>query len=665
MAARTSRKRKPAGKSAAKRAAAKAGPSSGKAKRDKPAKAGSRRAPAAAAPASAAASDIVLSLAKETRSMPGCGFGIDQAMLLGAIDVRLPDGFDLEAVEAHLEEFAIAPPEPAPAATGMLPEARLVSRIHAWHAAIQRGLNLPVFGGCRLWDAGTDPGGVHRIRFAVPGHTQHASLAALQFVIETVTALASRPATPEEVLPARRRRFAALRQSLARHALLGINPMHFIEAAHALGIEHAPWVEQVWAYGLGRNRVLLNSTVSSKTPQIGVTTAKDKLKCSAVLRAAGLPVAQSGFAPNVEAAAKLAQHIGYPVVIKPADLDQGAGVTAGIEDEADLRRAFEAAAKVSKRVMIEKHHYGRDYRVTVLHGRVIKVMDRRPGGVTGDGKHTVARLVELSNDRDKAMRAKLRRQRAPMRIDEEAQKLLAARGYDADSVISEGEFVPLRRRANISAGGTYEILPPDALHPDNRMLAVNAAVALGLDIAGIDVISEDPAKSWRETDGIIVEVNAQPQIGYRDTEAIFGEILMALMGGKGDIPVHLVVTEDGFELPAPLPQLAAGAKCNAAAAGTSAWIAGAGELGPFANSFRAARGVLRDTRTAAAVVAMTEADVLRFGLPAARLASIQLVGAEPWQPSPSLQQLIAGHSKRIVRQRPAPPRVAAGAAQAG
>jgi cyanophycin synthetase len=603
------------------------------------------RPKAAPAPApEAAAAPVTLVLARDARLMPGCGFGLDQSVFVGSFEVGLPSGFDLAGIEPLLAEFAIAPPEGGPAPGGMAAELHLVGRIHAWHAAIQRGLNVPVFGGCRVWEKGP-----RSVGFAVPSHARGATAAALQFVAEAIVTFVSGEA--DDALPALRKRFGALRQVLARHALAGLNSMHFIEAAHKLEIEHSAWVDQIWVYGHGRHRLLLNSSVTSATPQIGVAIAKDKLRCSAVLRAAGLPVADNGFAHNVETAVKLAQHLGYPVVVKPSDLDQGAGVTAGIEDEADLRRAFEAAAKASKRIMVEKHHYGRDYRVTVLHGKVIKIMDRRPGGVTGDGAHTVTQLVELSNARDRAMRAQHGRQRAPMRLDEEALKLLAARGYTAESVLPDGEFVALRRRANISAGGTYQILPPETLHPDNRMLAVNAALALGLDVAGIDVISGDPAKSWRETGGIIVEVNAQPQIGYRDTEAIFGEILVELMRGKGEIPVHLAITQDGLKPAATLPQLAASARCNAAVWGKTAWVAGAGVLGPFANSFRAGRAVLIDRRVQGAVIAMSEKDVLRFGLPAARFTSIRLIGNAEWQPSAALQQLIGGHSRQIARQR--------------
>jgi len=643
MAARSSKKRKAAAPPKAKAPATKAKPAAKS--KVAPKKADPALAPAVKAPAG----QISLTLAKDARLMAGCGFGIDQSVFMGTFEVILPSGFSLAKIEPLLAEFAIAPPAIVTAPAGKAPELHLVARIHAWHTAIQRGLNVPVFGGCRVSDNGTAPNGARLVGLAVPCHARNATVAALQFVCEAIVGLASRKA--EDVLPALRKRYRSLRQVLARHGLIGLNAMHFIEAAHTLKIERNVWVDQIWAYGLGRNRLLLNSSVTSATPQIGVSIAKDKLRCSAVLRAAGLPVADNGFANNVGTAVRIAQQLGYPVVVKPADMDQGAGVTAGIEDEADLRRAFEEAAKASKRVMVEKHHAGRDYRVTVLHGKVIKIMDRRAGGVTGDGKNTVAKLVELSNAHDRAMRAQHGRQRAPMRIDDEALKLLTARGFAADSVLPDGEFVALRRRANISAGGTYQILPPETLHPDNHLLAVNAALALGLDIAGIDVISGDPAKSWRETGGIIVEVNAQPQIGYRDTETIFGDILVELMGGKGEIPAHLLITQEGFKPLATLPQLAASAKCNAAAWGKNAWIAGGGVLGPFANSLRAGKAILIDPRAHSALVAMSEKNVLRFGLPASRFTSIRLIGNAEWQPSPVLQQLIGSHSEKIVRQQ--------------
>jgi cyanophycin synthetase len=301
--------------------------------------------------------------------------------------------------------------------------------------------------------------------------------------------------------------------------------------------------------------------------------------------------------------------------------------------------------------MVEKHHDGCEYRVTVLHGNVVRAWVRRPGGITGDGERTVAELIERFNREPRNRLAELLKGRPVLTLDEETQTMLSAEGYSVDSVIPDGEFVPMRRRANISAGGTYHLIAPDTLHPDNRALAVNAATTLGLDIAGIDIISGDPTESWRETGGIICEVNASPQLGYGHSEAFYGEVLTAVLGGKGDIPIHLIISPESFGLRGPLSGLAASAQCNAAASGTTAWIEGGGTLGPFADVWRASKAILLDTRVEAALVVMTEEEVLRWGLPAAYLASIRLVGQAGWRPPASLLDLIHGHSPQILRSK--------------
>lgn len=594
---------------------------------------------------------MVLELANEARLMPGCGFGIAQSMVLGSIDVKLPDEFDLERVATFLNQFTLAPIEDLPAVTQLGPEGALVSQMHLWHAAIQRGANLPVFGNCRLWDRGVQPNGARRIGFAVPCHNRPPTMAALRFVCLAVSALAGAGPNGKDVAKELGTPFQAMWDVLMRHALTGTNSLRFIDAAHRRGIERYPLFDRVWVFGHGVHRTIFNSSLTSQESHLGVGFARDKLTCGGLLRIAGLPVANGGRAENADEAAKIASEIGYPVVVKPADLDQGAGVTAGIADEDDLRRAYAAAAELSGRVMVEKHHYGQDYRVTVLHGKAVKLLVRRPAGVVGDGRQTIAQLVDAQNREQKAVRAELLKKRARLAIDEEAQALLGPRGYTADTVLADGEFVPLRRKGNISAGGTFEVLPIEALHADNRTLAESAAVTIGLKLAGIDIISEDVGKSWRETGGIVCEVNASPQIGYTGSEEIYGDILTTILGGKGRIPVHLLLLQDGIEPPANMPAVAKSAHCNAAAWGNHGWIDSAGMLGPFADVFRASKGVLFDPRVRGALIAMNERDLLRSGLPSLRFASIRLVGSDDWKPSQMAEWLIQGHSKQVVRQR--------------
>src|SRR5206468_1148071 len=97
-------------------------------------------------------------------------------------------------------------------------------------------------------------------------------------------------------------------------------------------------------------------------------------------------------------------------------------------------------------------------------------------------------------------------------IDDQARRLLAQAGYGLETVLPKGEVFHLRSTANISTGGTA-IDRTGQMHYDNLEIARRAARVIGLDIAGIDIISPDITKSLRETGGGIVEVNAGP--GFR------------------------------------------------------------------------------------------------------------------------------------------------------
>ena len=70
----------------------------------------------------------------------------------------------------------------------------------------------------------------------------------------------------------------------------------------------------------------------------------------------------------------------------------------------------------------------------------------------------------------------------------------------------------LKQTGNMSTGGT-SIDRTDDIHPDNVEIARQAAMVVGLDIAGIDFIAPDISQSVRQTGGAIVEVNAGP--GFR------------------------------------------------------------------------------------------------------------------------------------------------------
>jgi cyanophycin synthetase len=78
-----------------------------------------------------------------------------------------------------------------------------------------------------------------------------------------------------------------------------------------------------------------------------------------------------------------------------------------------------------------------------------------------------------------------------------------------DSVPEAGREFTLRGTANVSTGG-LSIDITELVHPDNRKMAERAAQGVGLDVAGIDFITTDITRSYREVGGVITELNARP-----------------------------------------------------------------------------------------------------------------------------------------------------------
>ena len=82
----------------------------------------------------------------------------------------------------------------------------------------------------------------------------------------------------------------------------------------------------------------------------------------------------------------------------------------------------------------------------------------------------------------------------------------------------------------------------DRVHPDNAALACQAARLFRLDVAGIDLISVDITRSWRETGAIVNEVNFAPLLGEIDQARAASQALIChLVKEDGRIPVEAFV----------------------------------------------------------------------------------------------------------------------------
>ncbi|HWK51572.1 MAG TPA: acetate--CoA ligase family protein, partial [Steroidobacter sp.] len=409
--------------------------------------------------------------------------------------------------------------------------------------ALQDTAGFPAVGAARVLALPAQKGstasrGRKQWLLAVPSLAPAAALEALLWTLHYLNELASQPDV-RELSDEQRADLQRLLQRMSRYAPSGFNNRFFIGAAYELDIPCTPLPGGVFQYGWGRRAQWLDSSFTEATSNISSRLARNKMVTSALLRQAGLPVPAQQSVKTLDEAIAAAKTLGYPVVIKPADRDGGLGVSAGLQSPSELSTAFERASKHSSQLLIEKHVEGRDYRVYVFRGRAINAMVRVPGSVTGDGVATVRSLVaqvNLDPRRGDHFSAPLAR----IELDQEALELLGAEGLTPDSIPAEGRFVRLRRSANVSTGGMPSAAF-DRIHPDNARLCERAAQILRLDLAGIDLLMPDIARSWQQVGAAICEVNAQPQISSVALPETFARLMGELVEMRGRIPTALVL----------------------------------------------------------------------------------------------------------------------------
>lgn len=330
---------------------------------------------------------------------------------------------------------------------------------------------------------------------------------------------------------------------LKRAAPTGTNTRHFLMAAYQLGVPAQRLAGQVMQYGWGSQARWMDSSFTDGSSSVSALLARNKVATHSLLTRAGLPVPEQVVATSPEIAVQAANNIGYPIVIKPADLDGGRGVEAGLENEKALRLAYARAAAHSKNLIVESYIKGRDYRLGVVFGQLAWASYREPAGVTGNGIATIEALIVEAN-RDPLRGNDSWSEMSPICIDDEAFEVLGEQGFELTSVPAAGCFVRLKRAANISSGGR-PVDVTELVHPDNVALALRAAQTIRLDIAGIDFITPDISRSWREVGGAICEINGQPQFSFTRREACSAAI-SGLVRGNGRIPLVVLLFEAGW-----------------------------------------------------------------------------------------------------------------------
>ena len=258
----------------------------------------------------------------------------------------------------------------------------------------------------------------------------------------------------------------------------------------------------------GGRRIRCRESLSDLTSAISMSLCQDKCLTHKVLSQAGLNVPSQQLAGSADDnLAFLEQHT--RVVVKPVDGEQGNGVAVDLDSIEQVQLAIEAARAFDSRVLLESFHEGLDLRIVVIGFEVVAAAIRRPAQVTGDGQHSIQRLIEAQSRRRQAATGGESR----IALDAETLRAVQAAGYEYDSILPAGQVLAVRRTANLHTGGCLEDVTA-VLHPVLADAAIRAARALDIAVVGLDLMV--PAAD--QPDYVFIEANERAGLANHEPQ---------------------------------------------------------------------------------------------------------------------------------------------------
>jgi cyanophycin synthetase len=334
---------------------------------------------------------------------------------------------------------------------------------------------------------------------------------------------------------------------------LGPSTGSIVEEAVSRGI---PWIRlnkySLCQLGYGANQKRIQATVTSETSSIGVELACDKEDTKHLLEQAEVEVPRGDIITKESSLQGSCDYIGFPLVIKPIDGNHGRGITVDINNYEDALVAFHAAQQVSRRVIVEKYIFGKDYRLLVINNKLVAAALRSPAHVIGDGKSSIEGLIATVN-KDPRRGYGHEKELTMITVNDLTKTIIADEGYTLDSILPEGEKLILKDTANLSTGGTAEDVT-DIVHPANVSMVERISKIIDLDICGIDIMTTDISQPLSETGGAVLEVNAGPGFRMhlapttglpRNVAAPVVDKLFPKQGDTGTIPIVAITGTNG------------------------------------------------------------------------------------------------------------------------
>jgi cyanophycin synthetase len=200
-------------------------------------------------------------------------------------------------------------------------------------------------------------------------------------------------------------------------------------------------------------------------------------------------------------------------VIKPASgTGGGKGVTTKIIDNDRLKKASFYAAGFDRTLLIEEEVPGNSYRLLYLGGKLIDAVRRDSPTVIGDGRRSIRELMQQETT-ERLCEPYPYRALSPLTIDLECVFNLQRQGLTPRHTPDVNQRIAVKSAINEnSRWENHRVL--ERVHPSLEQAASRLVMALGLRLAGLDIMTFDIGVPLEDSGGYINEINTTPGLHH-------------------------------------------------------------------------------------------------------------------------------------------------------
>ena len=195
----------------------------------------------------------------------------------------------------------------------------------------------------------------------------------------------------------------------------------------------------------------------------------------------------------------------YPLIIKPTNMSNAIDVYVNIKNENKLRELILLLEKKYKNLIIEEMIKGDLFRILMVNHKVIDILIRKSAVLIGNNINSIEELIKIKNKEIKETH-KEKNINIIKKIDLD---YLKDQGYHLNDVPKKNKKILVSIIPNSEYGRTIETININKVHPDNIQLFETISKISNSIILGIDYITKDITKSYKEQ-GSIIELNANP-----------------------------------------------------------------------------------------------------------------------------------------------------------